>query len=71
MERASFDFVATFDSTSNPEHNKDDLGTTMSRVMVLAQPNEERGDDLPRVWRFALAQLAHQRDRLRHEGIVL
>ena len=56
-----------FDPTSPPEHNKDDLGTVIARVIALA----ERNDDVAPAWRQIAEHLAKERDRLRREGVIL
>jgi len=57
-----------FDPTSPPEHNKDDLGTVIARVIALAD-SEPGGPGY--VWAKIASHLAKERDRLRREGVIL
>jgi len=70
MWGASYDVSLPFDPSSNPEQNKDELGTLMARVMALAE-RQDIDDDLAHVWFGVVRQLARERDRLRRERVIL
>jgi len=70
MWGASYSVSLPFDPLSNPEQNKDELGTLMARVMAFAE-RQEFGDELAHKWFGVVRQLARERDRLRREGVIL
>jgi hypothetical protein len=57
-----------FDPTSPPEHNKDDLGTVIARVIALADSGHGGSSH---AWVRIAGHLATERDRLRRDGVIL
>jgi hypothetical protein len=66
----SMELSLEFDVTSNPEQNKDELGTLMARIMEIAE-RDTIEDDVAWLWFSVVGQLARERDRLRSEGVIL
>ena len=68
-QAASWTFPVEFDSTSNAEHNKDDLGTVMARAMAMAE-RLDVSDDLAGLWFQVVRRLVRERDRLRIDRVI-
>lgn len=57
-----------FDPTAPPEHENDDLGTVIARIIALADSED---GDLAYVWAKIASHLAKERERLRHDAVIL
>jgi hypothetical protein len=62
--------TATLDETSGNEANNDDLGVLITRALALYDDPETR-DGTRNIWGRVIAELMHNRDRLRSLGLSM
>ena len=70
LERAiSVDISIPLDETAPGDHQKDDIGTVLARILQLMD-DLEVSEDVNWVWRRIFVELSRQRDELRRRGRI-